>query len=188
MPRVRHHARPQALPHLRKNSKQQTVHGNNDGRSPALINVRPTEPGRGKQDPHRDAASPGNKLFLEISTKNDLFASARGHGCENPKKYFQMILREQVANVLAGLGRVERNRGDTQDDKSNQPETRGDGDILKESLPIVPLSPDEFAQGRAVTFGAPSDVGDDGPLQQNREDIHGRAMWIVRGTHRRVPM
>src|SRR5260370_1270632 len=39
MPRMGHHARPQTLPRLCQNPKQQTIHKNNNGRSPALINM-----------------------------------------------------------------------------------------------------------------------------------------------------
>src|SRR5713226_2459278 len=111
MPCMRHHPRPQALAKLRKNSEQQTIHDNNDGRSPALINMPRAKRGGGEQDPRRNIAGPRAELSLEISTENNFFANARSYRCENPKENFQLILREQVANVLASLGGVERNCG-----------------------------------------------------------------------------
>ena len=130
MPRMRHHAGPQAFPHLRQNSKQQTIHDNNDRRSPALIDMPRAERGGGEQDPRRDIAGPRSELSLEISAENNFFANARGDGCENPKKNLQLILREQEANVLAALGGMERNRGAEQDCKGDEPKTHGDGDSL----------------------------------------------------------
>ena len=130
MPRMRHHARPQALPHLRQNAKQQTIHDNNDGRSPALIDMPRAERGRREQNPRRHIAGPRAELSLEISTENNLFANARRDGRENPKKNLQLILREQEANVLASVGRVQRDCSAKQDCKGDEPKTRGDGDIL----------------------------------------------------------
>ena len=78
---------------------------------------------------------------------------------------------------------MERNRSAKQDYKGDEPETHGDGDILKKSFRIVPFPADEFAQGRAVAFGAPGDIGDDGPFPQNCQHIHGGAMRILRRAH-----
>src|SRR5712692_3621652 len=130
MPRMRHHPRPQAPTQLRQNPKQQTIHDNNDGRSPALIDMPRAKRGGGEQDSGRHAACPRAKLSLEIAAENDLLANARSYGGENPKKNFQLILREQVAYVLASLGGVERHRGAKQNDKGEEPEPHGDGHIL----------------------------------------------------------
>src|SRR6266849_582274 len=110
MPRMRHHPRPQAFPQLRQNPKQQTIHDNNDRRSPALINMSRAEHCRGEQDSRRHIAGPRAELSLEIATENNFFANARRAGGENPKKNLQLILREQVTYVLASLGGMERKR------------------------------------------------------------------------------
>lgn len=183
MPGVRHHARPQAFPHLRKNSEQQTVDRNDDGRSPALIDMRRAENGRGKQDPRRDTARPSAELFLEISTEDDLFANARRDGCENPKENFQMALREHEAYGLASFGGVQGKRGGKKNDEGDEPEPRGDRGVFKNCFRIVPFSADELRQRRAMAFGAPSDVSDDGPFPQNGEDVSSGAMRILDGAH-----
>jgi len=113
MPRMRHHARPQALPRLRQNAKQRTIYKNNDGGSPALIDMPRAERGGGEQDPCRHIAGPCAELSLEISAENNFFAYARRDGRQNLKKNLQLTLRKQDANVLAGFGGLERKRGST---------------------------------------------------------------------------
>src|SRR5712692_2976871 len=121
MPCMRHHARPQALAKLRKNSEQQTIHDNNDGRSPALIDMPRAKRGGGEQDPCRHAACPRAELSLEIAAENDLLANARSYGRKNPKKNFQMALREHEADGLASLGGVERKCGGKKNDDGEEP-------------------------------------------------------------------
>src|SRR5260370_24003073 len=121
MPSMRHHAWPQAFPHLCQNPKQQTIHQNNNGPSPALIDMRRAERDRGEHDPRRHIAGPRPELSLEISTENDFFATARSDGGENPKKNLQLILRDQEANDLACPECMERNRRAEQACKAADP-------------------------------------------------------------------
>src|SRR3981189_1964188 len=127
---MRDHARAQALAHLRQNPKEQAVHGNDDGRSPALINMPRAKHHRGEQDPRRHVTGPRAKLFLEISAENNFFANAGRNGGEDPKKYFQTALREHKTYGLASLGGVERMRSRKKNDNGDEPETGGDGDVL----------------------------------------------------------
>src|SRR5260370_12979285 len=111
VPRMRHHARPQTLPRLRQNPKKQTIHEDDDGRSPALINMACAERDGRENDPRRDIAGPRAELPLEISAENNFLATAPRDGCETPKKNLQLTLWEQVADTPAALGGVQRKSG-----------------------------------------------------------------------------
>src|SRR5579872_2824210 len=129
---MRHDSRPQILPRLRQDSEHQSIHADDHRRFRPLINVPAAKQHRREKHAERRAASPRDKLPLQVAAKNRFLANAGRDGERDPKDRFEQALWSKSARSFGHSRRMNKPRNDSENENCRDPEAESNGNIDEE--------------------------------------------------------
>jgi hypothetical protein len=180
--RVRHHPRPQTLPPLRQNPKQQSIHRDHDRRLHALINVASAKHRRGCHQSSRRAPAPRNKLLLQISPKYCLLAKSRGDTNQNPQGNLRRPARRHEINARLRPSKMHCDRRRSQNHQCHEPKANRNPNVARKVQNAFPLRAGHFIQRHPAPSHAPQHVPRQHPLPGCRREVERRSVRMLRGS------